>query len=330
MRRDASATVGCLAALVLVSVTDEAQPGPVVLQVESAAEQRAASFVTQLKLELAAGRFAVVDPSVEGPAPDAVVDVSLQDGNVLARLVVPLSDGFVVRELRMSLDEPNGPFLFSVKVRELLHGTALDLASSRALNRNPRPLDDAELRAFDAASKEPAAKRADEPWIELALGPAVIGGSDIAAGFAPGLVLSVRAARRMYVEAFAVGPSHVRVDDVSGGADVDQEVFAFRLRLEPWSMRHGAPFLTLGSGLHTMGVDGEAEPGFVAASDRTWSSVFVAGLGYRHGFAQMLGLYAEVDAVTLSSPPTIEFDGRPGGRAGNPLLLGFVGLHARF
>jgi hypothetical protein len=136
----------------------------------------------------------------------------------------------------------------------------------------------------------------------------------------PGLEFSVRAAATARRLELQLGPGRAHASQAFGVVDV-------RMHLAPRSALH--PVVSLGFGLFTVGVEGEAPTQYPTYEGRSWSGLSTAGVGLWARSTRGLAWLLDAQLLSAWRPTRVLIDGDRTGQLGAPTLFlsaGVVGV----
>jgi hypothetical protein len=350
--------------LVLVAQPAWAEPAHrVVLLSELGVAPTNSELVTRLRAELSAAGFEVVllATASEGPAralvesagrelePAAVVLVRERSAPELGGNVAELwvSDRIGHRTLMQSMmldprEHSRDMSLLAVQTVELVKARLATLALPDRSPNAPKPEDSTPESKPAPKPEEPAPVSPPSParnsvratlsaGIGLLQGFGGMGATWAPVGHAglylpelgesmPGLELCIRGAATAKRLELQSGPGTARASQAFG-------IFDVRLHLAPRSDWH--PVLSLGSGVYTVGVAGEAPSPYPTYEGRSWSGLSTVGAGLWAQSTRGLAWLLDAQMLAAWEPTRVLIDGNRVGHLGAPTLFisaGVVGV----
>jgi hypothetical protein len=295
------------------------------------AELRAAGFeVVSVRRAPGAGARDAVEAPSSAPEPIATIAIQGTGGGAVADVWVAdhLSDKTLVKRIEVNDADPSSASItLAIRAVELLRASLLELREPR---RAPRPVPPDVARWIEPrpAAAPPPPEGPGGPGIEAAV--AVLGSY---AGFGVTLGPRVRVSHPAPLGCLAraslfMGLSRPVVTAPSSFASLDQELGSLDLA-RPFGPFAGGlrPVVSLGIGayhLHTQASGTGSYP--IGGSASTWAFAADAGAGLALPLGAHLALQADLHALFLAPEPAVRLAGFDAGRAGQPALLGALGL----
>jgi hypothetical protein len=281
-------------------------------------------LATQLRAELEAAGFDVVEPPLAEstpPVPARFAVVSCEGAGESSIAVSLLQTGRDPDRRIFSGNTDESTHSLVLRVTEFLRARVVEVSSP------PTP-------ETSVAVPPPSQPEAENLAYTAELGAAALlhpGG--LAFSIAPAIALGVELTRPLRIELRASGPFLGTENGGAGSANVDQELALLGVR---FVVLDGVPdvFVSAAAGAFRLGARGEARPPFQSLTNSALSAVLAAGAGSDVRVATAgnltLTLGARADAALLMPQPALRLAETAVARAGQPAYALTATIGARF